>query len=179
MQTISRIVIIFLSTHILSNSFAQKKIFDNGPAYQLSALNKSISSFNNFPATEKESNNINKKIAKHFRKKFNAENVRWYQLDNDVFLAKFPEGETSNSVLFDRNGNIIYSISFCSEKQLPGKVKNLVLKKYHGYIITSAAKILQDNRKIWFVKLAGKSDYIAATVEGGEIEEIENFKKAM
>jgi len=181
MQTISRIAIIFLSMFILVNSFAQKKDFNNESAFKLSSghFDKSPSSFNNFSNAGNDGNNVNKKIARHFKKIYNASNVKWYQLDDNRFLAKFSSGETSSAVLFDRKGDIIYSINFCFEKQVPDKIKTLVLKKYDGYIITSAAKLLQDDREIWVVKLAGKSDYIAATVEDGEIEEIENFKKAM
>ncbi|KAA9040847.1 hypothetical protein FW778_02055 [Ginsengibacter hankyongi] len=49
---------------------------------------------------------------------------------------------------------------------------------YRNYTITSAVGIFQDSRKIWIVKLANETNYIAARIEGGDMDEIENFGKA-
>jgi hypothetical protein len=40
------------------------------------------------------------------------------------------------------------------------------------------ARIVQDNPKIWIIKLAGKRNYAAIRIENATIEEIENFQKA-
>ena len=120
---------------------------------------------------------MNPKILTRFDKAFkNAVNVKWYKAGEN-FLAEFRTGETSNTSLFDKNGNLIYSINYCFQKQLPAGIKKMITNKYEEYEITSVAKILQDNRKIWVVKLAGKSNYIAARVEEGEMQEVENFQK--
>ena len=73
---------------------------------------------------------------------------------------------------------MIYSINYCSENNCRSDIKKMITDKYETYTITSAAKVLQDNREIWIVKLADKFNYVTARLEDGEIEEIENFQKA-
>jgi hypothetical protein len=175
---ISRTGLALLSMFIILNSYAQKAGYNNEPASSSSSdINNASSSYRD-DAGSPETGNINEKVLKHFNKKFNdATNVKWEEAE-DNFLATFSTGETLNTSLFDKKGRLIYAINYGSEKELPADVKNIITNKYISYTITSAAKVLQDNRKIWIATLTGKRNYITARVEDGEIEEIENFQKA-
>ena len=160
--------------------FSQKTDYKNEAAYKFSSseISKGLPSFSNDILSSSVTENVNEKVLKQFNKKFiNAGNVTWEQLD-DNFLAKFSTGETKTRSLFNNKGKLIYTIIFSSEKQLPASLKNMVTNKYNDYKITSVANVFQDNRKIWIVKLAGKTDYKAAKIEEGEIEEVENFQRA-
>ena len=106
-----------------------------------------------------------------------AESIKWEQLD-DNFLATFVLDNVTTKALYDKQGKLIYKINYISQKQLPANIKNTVANIYSNYTITSVAKILQDNRQIWIVKLANETNYVAAMVEDGDITEIENFRKA-
>ncbi|HEY5408866.1 MAG TPA: hypothetical protein VIJ92_17380 [Ginsengibacter sp.] len=171
-----RFSMVLLSVLLLSNSFAQKD-FSRQSAYNFSLIKSGVA----FPSSEKGlliDESVSKKLLKHFNKSFkNAEGVKWEQLD-DNFLATFVVNNVRTQSLFDKKGELIYKINYVSEKQLPGYIKNLVINTYRNYTITSAAGILQDNRKIWIVKLANETNYIAARIEGDDIDEIENFRKA-
>lgn len=122
---------------------------------------------------------INPKLLNQFNKHFyHAANVKWQQI-GDKFLATFADDETTTtSSLFSKNGKLIYIIHYSTEKQLPEMVKRLVNDKYEDYLITSVAQVLEKNREIWVVKLAGISHYKAVRVEDGEMEEVENFQKS-
>jgi len=121
---------------------------------------------------------ISKKVLKHFNREFNnPPGVKWEQV-GDKFLATFLSGETTTKILFDEKGRLIYTINYSSGKLLPFGIKKLVNRKYKTYQITSVAKINEDNRQIWVVKLTGENDCVTATIEDGEIEETENFQKA-
>lgn len=175
----SRISLALLSVLIVLTASAQKD-FNNESAYRFSSQEFNAPSFfdNNANATV-ETGSINEKALKHLKKEFSdVSNAKWFQL-NDKLLAKFSNNETSNRILFDKHGKIIYMITYGSEKQLPVDIKKSIASKYENCTITSVIKVLEDNREIWVVKLAGKSNYVAARVEDGEIEEVENFQKAM
>jgi len=164
---------------ILSNAFAQKSENKNKSDYKFS--NYGVGETHLSPGDYSVSNpgnlDISEKILKHFNKKYNnATGVKWYQLD-DSFLATFSTGGTLTRSLFDKKGRVIYSINYFSEKQLPADVKKMVTFKYENYKITGAAKVLQDNRKIWIVNLADKFNYVTTRLEDGEIEETEVFHK--
>jgi hypothetical protein len=144
----------------VDNKYADKKIFAIPGLYNAGA------------------EGISKKVLKKFNKKFNnIPNVKWEQI-GDKFLATFLSGETTTKILFDEKGKLIYTINYSSEKLLPPGIKKLVNDKYKNYKITSVAKINEDNRQIWVVNLAGKSNYVATRIEDDEMEEIENFQKA-
>jgi hypothetical protein len=170
-----RFSLAFLSVFFLLNSFGQKDLSRE------SAGNFSFIKYGAaFSSSEKDLNkeSVDKKILKHFSKSFkNAEGIKWEQLD-DNFLATFVINNVKTHSLFNKKGKMIYTIEYVSGKQLPGYVRNLVVNTYRNYAITSAAGILQDNRKIWIVKLANETNYIAVRIEGGDMEEIENFRKA-
>ena len=176
---IPRFSVLLLSLLIALNSFAQKAEYKNESASPSSPeISNTSASYGNDIAGNSESENINEKVLKHFNRKFsNADNIKWEEAEGN-FLATFLTGETLNTSLFDKKGRMIYAINYGSEKDLPADVKYIITKKYINYTITSAAKILQDNRKIWVATLAGDRNYITARVEDGEIEEIENFQKA-
>jgi hypothetical protein len=176
-KLISSISLTLLSMLLVLSSFAQKD-FSNESAYRFYPKK----SGNFFPSPKSgniiSNENISKKVLIHFNKKFiNATNIKWEQLD-DNFLATFVRGETTTKSLFDKKGKIIYTINYFSETQLPVSIKGIVTNKYRDYKITSVAKITEDNRQIWIVKLAGKTNFVATQVENGEMEEIENFQKA-
>ena len=80
--------------------------------------------------------------------------------------------------MFDEKGKLIYTINYSSGKLLPFGIKRLIKREYKNYQITSVAKINEDTRQMWIVKLAGENDFVTARIENGEIEETENFQKA-
>ena len=164
---------------ILSNAFAQKSENKNKSDYKFS--NYEFGETHLSPGDYSMSNpgnlDISEKVLKHFNKKYNnATQVKWYQFD-DSFLATFSTGGTLTRSLFNKKGRMIYSINYFSERQLPVDVKKMITNKYENYKITGAAKVLQDNRKIWIVKLADKFNYVTARLEDGEIEETEAFQE--
>ena len=168
-------VLALLSVLFLSNSFAQKNSVNasvyRDPSYQ----SMIISSPENNLSNKKD---VNTKILKHFNKAFrDAKNVKWTQLDNN-FLATFTEGNIITHSLFDKKGHLIYSIDYFLEKELPAKIKDIVMSNYPQYAITSVARIQQDGQKIWIVKLASKANYLAIRIENGQMEEVENFEKS-
>lgn len=177
---IFRTGLMLFSTFIVLSSFAQKADFTNESAFKFSSseIDKGLPLFSSISVTDIASAEVNEKILKNFNKKFReADGVTWEQED-DNYMAKFSrDGITANS-LFDAKGRLIYTINFFSDKQLPVNSKKMLNNKYDPYHITSAAQVLIDNRNIWIVKLAGKTNFIALRIEDGEMSEIENFNRA-
>ena len=57
---------------------------------------------------------ISEKVLKHFNKTFkNVESIKWEQLD-DNFLASFVKDDFVTNSLFDKKGNLIYTINYSS-----------------------------------------------------------------
>ena len=170
-----RFSLALLSMFLLLNGYAQKD-FTSQSAFKYPST-QWRSAFRGPENKVAITDVVSAKVLKRFHKRFkNAERTKWEAVDDNVLATFINEGMTTNS-LFDRKGKLIYTVNYCSEKLLPGYVKKMVADNHRNYAITSVAQILQDNRKVWIIKLEGKSDYTAVRIENGEIEEIENFQK--
>ncbi len=71
-----------------------------------------------------------------------------------------------------------FILLFILPKRLARDIKEIVCDYYKRYSITSVANVEQANRYIWFINLADRKNYITASVEDGEMQEIEKFNKA-
>ena len=177
---ISRISLAVLSLLTVCNLFAQEADFKNDAAFKFSSdeISQGLPDVSTNIYGKTENINVNTKLLKTFKKQFeNVDEVEWSPVKN-YFLAKFKKDGMLIRSLFNKNGKIIYTIEFLSEKQLPPNVRRMVKKQYYDYAITSAAKVAEANREIWVIKMAGETNYVSARVEGGEMEETENYQKA-
>jgi hypothetical protein len=121
---------------------------------------------------------VNEKIQTKFHKFFaHAENVKWYELDNN-FLVKFFMNDQQQRALFTKKAALIYHISYGSEKNLPAEVRGLVKSAYFDYNITTTIKVEENNRKAWIVNMEDAKSLISVMVENGEMEETQHIQKS-
>ena len=180
-KLISRVSIATLLLIIIAlNSSAQKTVEKNESVSELSSheINKVSLSGSIDSSSDSENSDLDEMALQNFNKEpLSQPNAKLEQL-GDKFLVTFATGETLTRALFDKTGTMIYSINYCSGKQLPQYVMRLLKKEYENYTITSAARVLEENRQIWLLKLAGENKFIAIRLDGSEIKEVENFNKA-
>lgn len=88
------------------------------------------------------------------------------------------KNENQNAALYNVKGNLIYSICYGSEKDLPRDVRRLVKKEYVEYNILQAIEVNQDNRTIWVINLGDDISLITIRVENGSIEKMKHYTKS-
>ncbi len=121
---------------------------------------------------------VSQKVTDSFKKDFkDALHPRWYQMDKN-YLVKFIMNEQKNNSLYDRNGYLIYHISYGKEKHLPADVISQVKTGYPTYDITTAIHVNQANRSIWVINLESGKNWVLARVEDGQLDEVERLRKA-
>ena len=175
---IFRMNLLFISLLLFNGTFAQQDI-GRQSVYGTSSRKNNIESPFVAKNLANETVAVTTETIKHFNKRFhNPANVIWEQMDYDNFLATFIKDDITTKTLFNKTGRLIYAIRFSAGKELPNEVRDLIIRNYSNYTVTSAAKVEQDDRKIWVINLAGTKNYITARVEDGEIEETENFTRA-
>ena len=122
--------------------------------------------------------NVNQSVLKSFQGEFrNAMDPIWYKLDKN-YLVKFMTEDQKNTALFKNNGRLIYHISYGTEKNLPGEIRDKVMGSYEDYKITAAIHVNEANRSIWVINLEGLKKLIIVRVEEGELEEVGNYVKS-
>ena len=104
-----------------------------------------------------------------------AEN-NWSMVGKD-FLNRFHFNGVLINALFDKQGRLIYTISYGTEKNLPADVRKTVKSEYYDYAITMAIEVKESNRDIWVVKLDNTNEQITVRVEDNEMERVQQFQK--
>jgi len=162
-QLISCICGGLVSILTVNSSFAQEENFKELPPITISATSSNLVI----------SARVNKAFSQFFQ---NASNLRWYEIDKK-FLVKFIQNDQENRALFTKNGQMIYHISYGTEKHLPFEVRKLVKSTYYDQSITRVLKVNQDKRNIWVVSMEDAKDHIMVRVEDMELEETQRMHK--
>jgi hypothetical protein len=111
------------------------------------------------------------KAAREFWKMNGEEkNEKWYKLPGG-YLAEFNEGSIQNKVVFDKNGNWVYTMREYSEKELPKDVRRLVKSIYYDFSIGWVKEVSQFQSQVYVVHIDGPSEWKDLLVRDGEIEE--------
>jgi hypothetical protein len=111
------------------------------------------------------------KAAREFWKMNGEEkNEKWYKLPGG-YLAEFNEGSIQNKVVFDKNGNWVYTMREYSEKELPKEVRKLVKSIYYDFSIGWVKEVFQLQSQVYVVHIDSPSEWKDLLVRDGEIEE--------
>ncbi len=106
-----------------------------------------------------------------------ASNAKWYRLEK-FYLVYFTKNEQENKALYDIKGNLKYSISYGTVKDLPNDIRKMVKRQYIEYNILQVIEVNEDSRNIWIINLDDDYDLITARVENVDIEEMARYQKS-
>lgn len=94
---------------------------------------------------------VPKKVQNEFAKLYpKVTDVKWSKESKEEFEAEFKENDNSISVVIDNEGKLLETETKIDIKDLPKAVEPLVTKKYKGYKITEAAKIIDNKGTLTF-----------------------------
>lgn len=136
-------------------------------------------SFNKFQSvvTSKPYPKIYENIKTEFEKMFSgSENVSWQAVGKN-YLAKFSMGDVQKHALLNPKGQLMYEITFGTEKHLPAAIRKNVKRNYVEYKITKATFVEEANRKIWVINLEDDASYVIVRVEDDDLEEVKTYTK--
>jgi uncharacterized protein YkuJ len=132
-----------------------------------------LSGLKDFVTNEK----ANRKIVQYFSKQVKTiGNISWSKVDDNI-LAEYAGAKTKNRVLFNKNGNPVYTISYSGENMLPRNYREMMYDMYPGYSIKQVSKVNEGDREIWVVKLDTPARLLTVRIENNQPEEVEKFRK--
>jgi hypothetical protein len=122
---------------------------------------------------------INQRILKSFSETFTyAEDVVW-QENNNQYQANFWQGGINIRARYDEQGNLLETIRYYFEKQLPPTVLSRVKKKYSGKSIFGVTEISSDDAISYFITLQDDRNWYSVRSDAyGNLQETEKFKKS-
>jgi len=122
---------------------------------------------------------INQQILNSFTQTFSyAEDVVW-QEDNHLYQANFWQGGINIRARYDDQGNLLETIRYYFEKQLPPVVLAKVKKKYTGKSIFGITEISSDENTTYYITLQDEKNWYTVKSDiYGNLQRFDNFKKA-
>src|SRR5579885_3347642 len=142
---------------------------DNYSYVDLSKIDPNIASTKTAVATE----TVNNKIAKSFKKYFGEQTEQNWSIVGTNFLNRFHSNGVLTNSMFDKNGNLIYTVTYGTEQNMPEDIRRIVKGEYYDYNISMAVNVNENKRDIWVVTLANEKKQITVRVEDGEMEQVQ------
>jgi hypothetical protein len=122
---------------------------------------------------------VNEKILKAFKETFiYAEDVVW-QENGNVYQVNFWQGEVNVRAHYDIQGNLLGTIRYYFEKQLPPTILSKIKKKYTGKSIFGVTEVSSDDEINYFVTLQDENDWYTVKSDAfGNLQQTDKFKRA-
>jgi hypothetical protein len=122
---------------------------------------------------------VNEKILKAFKETFiYAEDVVW-QENNNVYQVNFWQGEINVRAHYDVQGNLLGTIRYYFEKQLPPGIVARIKKRYTGKTIFGVTEVTSDEEVNYFVTLQDDNDWYTVKSDAfGNLQQTDKFKRA-
>ena len=122
---------------------------------------------------------VNEKILKAFKETFiYAEDVVW-QENNNVYQVNFWQGEVNVRARYDLQGNLLGTIRYYFEKQLPPAIVAKIKKKYAGKAIFGITEVTSEEEVNYFVTLQDDKDWYTVKSDAfGNLQQTDKFKRA-
>jgi hypothetical protein len=122
---------------------------------------------------------VNEKVLRAFKETFTSpQDVVWYEYDN-YYEVNFKQSETMTHVWYDQEGNILETIRYYYEQQLPLNILSIIKKRYPGRKIYGVTEIsLHEQLNYHVTMFDDKNWYTVKSDASGNLEQTEKFKKA-
>lgn len=122
--------------------------------------NVELPALKNYVNNEKANRKISGYLSKHFE---NPDKVILGKVDDNV-LAEYVAGDVKNKMLFDKKGNLIYTITYSGEKLLLQNYREMVDNLYADYKFSQVARVNEAARKIWVLKLETPKRFLTVRI---------------
>ena len=123
---------------------------------------------------------INEKVLKAFKQTFtDAENVTWKELDNSSYQANFKLSEIQVRAMYDSDGNLLETVRYYGERNLPPNILARLKKKYAGKEIFGVTEVSSDTDVSYHISLKDEKNwYTIKSDPYANLQQTDKFKRA-
>ena len=107
-----------------------------------------------------------------------ATNVKWVTMGKNLPYVYFVTPGKTHRGAFDKKGNLMYTLSYYHEEQLPSDVLSQVKNTYYGKSIFSVTEVNKDEKTAYLIILEDKTSWLHIKIIGEEIIVEKVFMKA-
>jgi hypothetical protein len=133
-----------------------------------------------FAATAATTPAVNEKVLKAFKQTFTtAQNVTWEEFENTNYQANFKQNEIIVKAMFDSEGNLLETLRYYGEKELPANIKAKLNKKYSGKEIFGVTEAVSDSDVSYYVTLKDEKTWLVIKSDPyANFQQVDKFKNA-
>jgi hypothetical protein len=122
---------------------------------------------------------VDAKVLEAFNKAFkNAQNVSW-STSEYTYEVRFDQDKVTAKITYDKSGNIIRTMRYYGEEQLPLLIMNKVKNKYTDKKIFGVVEVASEDGTYYHITLEGAKTWMNIKADSyGSITVESKFKKA-
>jgi hypothetical protein len=123
---------------------------------------------------------ISEKVLKVFKETFStAENVSWSEFENKTCQANFNQSEIIVKAMFDNDGNLLETMRYYGEKNLPINVLAKVKKRYADKEIFGVTELISEAEVAYYITLKDEKNWIIIKSDPyANLQQTDKFKNA-
>lgn len=120
---------------------------------------------------------VNEKVLKAFEETFSgAVNVNWTE-KNDSYEVSFHQQQVQVRAMFDEDGNLLQTIRYYGEKDLPANILSKLNKRYSGKEIFGVTELRSDTEVSYYITLRDEKNwYVVKSDPYGSLELTRKFR---
>ena len=122
---------------------------------------------------------VNEKVLTAFNQVFkNAQQAVWHE-ENNRFEVQFRQDETTVKVLYDAEGNMLESLRYYNEAQLPMLIRAKLKKEFAGKTVFGVTEHAANNEVVYHITLQDEKNWTMVVADSGANLQVEKkYKKA-
>ncbi|HEX5654838.1 MAG TPA: hypothetical protein VFX58_17300 [Chitinophagaceae bacterium] len=122
---------------------------------------------------------ISEKVLKAFKETFaNAKDVTWKELDNSC-QANFKLSEIQVRAMYDNEGNLLETVRYYGEQNLPPNILAKLKKKYAGKEVFGITEISSESEMSFHITLKDEKNwYVVKADPYANLQQTDKFKRA-
>lgn len=130
------------------------------------------------PANKISPLTVSTKALKTFNRSFaGAADAQWYALDKS-YVAYFTWNDKPSHAVLQKNGYLVYSLSYGPEKILPREMRRWIKANYVDYTLTGVTEAHTEDETAWFVHIADEENTKLIRVsDNRRLDELASFSK--
>ncbi|WP_316823283.1 hypothetical protein [Pedobacter gandavensis] len=121
---------------------------------------------------------ISEQVSNSFSQLFkDAKEAQWMEI-NKRFVVNFILNDQKNKAVFTKNGDLVYHLSYGTEKSIPGHILKKVQQQYEGYTMGSAVKVSSGNDIVWVMNIENNKQILVIRATDDDMDVIDRIKKS-
>ena len=122
---------------------------------------------------------ISEKVLKAFKATFtDATDVTWKELENSC-QANFKLSEIQVRAMYDNEGNLIETVRYYGERNLPPNILARLKKKYSGKNVFGVTEISSENEVSYHITMKDEKNwYVVKSDPYANLQQTDKFKRA-